>query len=231
MKPVIIIQNCGAESAGTIVDFLSQQSIGCRLIRTFAGDSLPPLEESGPLISLGCPESVTVYQNSDYLKRLYAHVSEAVRVKHAYLGICFGGQLLAQIMGANVGPNDVPKIGVYNVRLTDAGKSDPLWAGFPDRFPVFHWHADRFRVPFGHDLLVEGDDCKYQAFRSGNAVALQFHLEPTPDEVGQWCDVYAEELSAFGSDKETIINQIDPIAPELLRLNSLLLKNFLSLAK
>ncbi|MDF1544181.1 MAG: type 1 glutamine amidotransferase [bacterium] len=231
MKPVLILQNCEGETAGTIPGFLDENSIEFRTLKTFAAETLPELTDIGPIISLGCPVSLVDYRQHDYLRSLYSFVSKAVRTNHPYLGICFGGQLLAHILGANVGPSDNKEIGLYKVRLTESGKNDPLFENFPSDFPVFHWHADRFRIPFGSDLLVEGDDCKYQAFRRGCLAGVQFHLEPTAPEVSHWCDLYAEELAEIGKEKSVVVAEVEEAAREIKKLNDLLLDNFLKLPK
>ncbi|MCP4685867.1 MAG: type 1 glutamine amidotransferase, partial [bacterium] len=144
------------------------------------------------------------------------------------LGICLGGQMLAKVLGAQVQKNAVPEIGLYKTRLTEAGRGDSIFTGFEDEFEVFHWHNDTFKIPYGAALLAEGDTCRNQAFRMGNAVALQFHLEPRPEEIPIWCDEYADELSTDNKSKEDLIDAFTAQAGQLKDLNFRLLKNFLS---
>jgi GMP synthase (glutamine-hydrolysing) len=73
--------------------------------------------------------------------------------------------------------NKVKEIGAMPVTLTEDGAADPLFGGFDREFPVFQWHGDTFRIPFGATWLAQSSDCKNQAFRKGNLVGVQFHLE------------------------------------------------------
>jgi GMP synthase (glutamine-hydrolysing) len=144
-------------------------------------------------------------------------------------GICCGAQLLAQLLGARVGRCEQMEIGGYQVRLTPAGREDPLLDGFPPCFPVFHWHGDTFDVPDGAELLVEGELCRNQLFRRGNVVGVQFHLEVTCEEAETWADVYAGELAGAGKSKAQVSAECRERQPEMEVLAARLLGNFLEI--
>jgi GMP synthase-like glutamine amidotransferase len=230
MKPTLVIQNCPAESAGSIVDYLQTKQIPYQTVRTYDDETLPDPRTVGAVINLGCPLSVNNTFEVDYLTTLYKYVVELVRRDQPYLGVCFGGQLLARVLGADVKANKVKEIGTYSVQLTEQGIGDPLFIGFPNEFSVFHWHGDTFGIPFGSAHLVKGVDCVNQAFRKGRMVGVQFHLETIPNEVPVWCDEYKDEMIQFGQTKENILNQYSPKAPFLTNLNYQLLDNFYSLS-
>ncbi len=226
MKPVLIVQNCEFETAGTTVDYFRERNIPFTLVASYAHQPYPELLDISAMVVTGCPESVTRIDEIDYLRRLFRYVSAGVRQNIPFLGICFGGQLIAKVLGAEVNPNPVKEIGTYKVRLTEAGKNDSLLAGFEDIFDVFQWHGDTFKVPFGAKLLVEGDDCKNQAFRKGNLVGIQFHLETPLDETSVWCAQYAHELVEVGKTREQVIDGYRAIAAQTKDRNFRLLDNF-----
>ncbi len=92
--------------------------------------------------------------------------------------------------------NPVKEIGWFDIQLTDAGKSSPLFSGLPDTFKVFQWHGDRFDIPDGGLHLARSELCGNQAFLYDDcALALQFHVEiEGADNVESWCREYREEL-------------------------------------
>lgn len=229
VKPVCIIQNCEAETAGTVIDYLDARRRPCLIVPSYKTQIYPSLDMIDAIINLGCSISMTSYREHEFLKALYAFVAQVVRANKPYLGICFGAQMLAHVLGAKVTPNKVKEIGTYRVRLTPEGANDPLFACFNKTFEVFHWHGDTFSIPFGAQLLVEGDDCRNQAFRKGNLVGLQFHLEADPDEVPLWCDVYSSELEEVGKKKDDIVQQYRQVAETVRQLNFKFLDNFFQL--
>jgi GMP synthase (glutamine-hydrolysing) len=229
MKPVCIIQNCEVETAGTIFDYLDARRRPCLIVPTYKTQIYPSLDMIEAVINLGCPISMTSYREHEFLKGVYAFVAQVVRANKPYLGICFGAQMLAHVLGAKVAHNSVKEIGTYRVRLTPEGAKDSLLAGFNETFEVFHWHGDTFTVPFGAQLLVEGGDCRNQAFRKGNLVGLQFHLEADPNEVPLWCDVYSGELEEVGKKKEDIVQRYRQVADTVRQLNFKFLDNFFQL--
>jgi GMP synthase-like glutamine amidotransferase len=120
------------------------------------------------------------------------------------------------------------EIGAYPVRLTGAGQSDPIFNGFPSIFPVFHWHGDTFAIPPGARRLAMDRDCPNQAFRSGRAVGLQFHLEVTPAAARSWADAYKEELRSIGKSKTRLAAECREQETAMAHLARLLLDNFLA---
>lgn len=226
MKPILIVQNCEIETAGTILDYLNERELDYDIVHSYRGDKLPEVVDVDTVINLGCPCSITNYREQDFLKNLYAFVSEAVLFGRQYLGICFGAQMLAHVLGAKVAPNEVKEIGTYRVRLTPEGFMDPLFTDFDQTFDVFHWHSDTFNLPFGAQLLVEGADCRNQVFRKGNLLGLQFHFEANLADVSCWCDAYKTELREVRKTKGEIMAQYRKVSESMQRLNFKLLDNF-----
>jgi len=227
MKPVCIIQNCTLESAGHLADYLNDKSIPYNVVRNHDGEALPDVADLEAAVVLGTPISVLGYQQYDYLKRLFAFMAAAARRDLPLLSICGGGQLLARVLGADVIKSPVREIGVYTVTLTDEGVKDRLFSGLPREIEVFHWHADAFQIPFGATLLATGENCRNQAFRKGNLVAILFHIEPRADDIPLWCDEYVAELEEEGLTKEAIVTACHARANQMKQLSFALTNNLL----
>jgi GMP synthase-like glutamine amidotransferase len=97
----------------------------------------------------------------------------------ALLGVCFGGQLLAQTFGGSVARAGVPEIGWYDV---ETDKPDLVPGG-----PWFQWHFDRWTLPPGATEIARTANAS-QAFVLGRALALQFHPEIDLKLLDIWLD-------------------------------------------
>jgi len=97
----------------------------------------------------------------------------------ALLGVCFGGQLLAQAFGGSVARAGVPEIGWYDV---ETDNPDLVPGG-----PWFQWHFDRWTLPPGATEIARTANAS-QAFVLGRALALQFHPEIDLKLLDIWLD-------------------------------------------
>jgi len=95
------------------------------------------------------------------------------------LGICFGAQALARVLGGTVGRAPRSERGFVTL-----GSSDP------DLVPRGAWmqfHDDMFTLP-ADARQVSRNEVGLQAFTCGPHVAVQFHPEITPDAFAAWVD-------------------------------------------
>jgi GMP synthase-like glutamine amidotransferase len=227
VKPICIVQNWAPESPGNLADYLKDKSIPYNVVRSYKGEALPEMSSLEAAIVLGSPTSFRDYKQHDYLKRLFTFVAEAVRANLPLLAICFGSQMLARVLGAEVVRNDVREMGIYKIGLTEEGQRDRLFAGLGSELQVFPWNTDTFKVTCGATLLATGDTCTNQAFRKNNAVGILFHPEPRTDEIPLWCDAHPEELIEEGLTKDEIVAGYNVKAEQMKQLSYRLMQNFL----
>ncbi len=95
-------------------------------------------------------------------------VREAHAADIAMLGVCFGGQLIAEALGGSVEKAPTPEIGWYRI---EPFNDVPIGPG-----PWFQWHEDRFHPPPDAEVLAINES-GVQLFRIGRAVGTQFHPE------------------------------------------------------
>lgn len=106
------------------------------------------------------------------------------------LGVCFGGQLLAQTHGGTVARSTAPEIGWYRVDSDDAGLVAPG--------PWFEWHFDRFTVPPGATEVARNPQAP-QAFVLRRNLGLQFHPEVDDALLEMWiADGGEDDLAKVG---------------------------------
>ncbi|MCX6558833.1 MAG: type 1 glutamine amidotransferase [Candidatus Aminicenantes bacterium] len=225
---VLILQNCSTEGIGLYETRLQELGIVHHTLHPYAGESFPPLDRYNAIIVGGTPVSVNQIGSHHFLLKEGRFLKRALNRGKHILGICFGAQLLARLLGAVVTRNPVMEIGAYPVRLTSAGRNDPLFKGFPQTFPVFHWHGDTFAIPAQGRRLAMDRDCPNQAFRLGRAVGLQFHLEITPAEAKHWAGAYKDELGSVGKNAPQLASECRTHKAMMASLAGLLLDNFLA---
>ncbi|MGD9620904.1 MAG: type 1 glutamine amidotransferase [Mycolicibacterium sp.] len=122
----------------------------------------------------------------------------------ALLGVCFGGQLLAQTFGGSVARSPRPEIGWCEVT---SDRSDIVPGG-----PWFQWHFDRWSLPPGATELARTADSS-QAFVLGRALALQFHPEVDTELLKVWlaADSNGEALQA-GITHDELLTRTEELA-------------------
>ena len=119
-------------------------------------------------------------------------VREAIDQGVAVLGVCLGAQLIADVMGARIFPNEFKEVGWLPIEAVDGGEDS---FAFPERMMAFHWHGDTFDLPDGALRLARSEACDNQAFQFGrNVIGIQFHLEATPESVSLLLEHCGAEL-------------------------------------
>jgi GMP synthase-like glutamine amidotransferase len=224
---ILALQNCAVEGFGRFQRVLDERGVSLSVVRPYLGDELPDLSAFDAVLVGGTPASALDIRDHAFLRTEAELLRRAVHTQVPCVGICFGAQILALLLGASVSRAPAMEIGTYPVDLTVAGSRDPLLAGFPERFPVFQWHADTFSIPPGGDLLAAGSPCPNQMFRHRGVVGVLFHLEFGPDDVSAFAEAYRDELAAFGRTGRELQEQLAPHVEGMARLADLFVANLL----
>jgi len=223
MLKVLIITHVASEGPGTIGQYLKGIGADVVAVNLQNGGRLPA-SVSGvqAIVTMGGPMNVDETHRFPYLDDEKRLLRDAVACGVPVLGVCLGAQLLARACGSSVYKASAPEIGWYDVALTRRGRADPLLAGVDGKLRVLQWHEDTFDVPDGGTLLVEGMDCRNQAFRVGNAYGLQFHVEVTREMLIDW----------FGSfpERTDLIAEFCTVEPKLHVQAKQIFRNFVRLA-
>lgn len=190
---ILIVENDPRCPAGLYGKLLRDWRVSHGVWRPYAGETAPPLRRASGVIILGGTLGVFDQSTHPFLARVKAFIHEVLAENLPCLGICLGGQLLAEALGAEVRSGHAGEKGCHTLNLSAAGRKDPLFAGLPDNFPVFHWHNDSFDVPDGAALLASTPDCPAQAIRYGKAWGVQFHPEIDGTIMRDWCEKALDE--------------------------------------
>lgn len=154
----------------------------------------PALDGIGGAVVFGSTFNVGHAEEQPFIKETADLIREALDRRIPFLGVCFGGQLLAWALDAEVGEGPVREIGFEPIHPTVEAGRDRLFSHFADGDVAFQWHMDAFELPVDATLLATGDRVRNQAFRVGDrAWGTQFHLEVNRAELDFWLEEFAKE--------------------------------------
>jgi GMP synthase-like glutamine amidotransferase len=194
MNPVLIFRHVACEGPGYLAEFLARHSVPFELVPIDEGAPVPrALGRVSGLVFMGGPMSVN--DDLPWIGDELALVRRAAEANLPVLGHCLGGQLISRAMGGSVDPNSRREIGWFPVERQDSAAASEWLGHLPSHFPVFHWHGETFSIPDGAKLILRSAACAHQAFVLDKILALQCHVEMTPEMVTEWAQRYADELS------------------------------------
>lgn len=205
---VHFLEHAPHERPGSILEWADERGYEISGSRLFLDEPLPKHQYFQMLIALGGPMSVRDAGNHPWLKEEKHFIEKAIEQGMPVLGICFGAQLIADVLGAEVSPMIHKEIGWHEVITTPEAHKHSLSATFPERFTTFHWHGETFSIPSGAVNLGRSAACMHQGFTLGDRVAaLQFHPEITPRLAESFIREGAHELhpAPFIQDPQTIL--------------------------
>jgi len=155
---------------------------------------LPDPGDYARVIVIGGPMSVWETQRYPWLSDEKSYIADLTGAGIPVLGICLGAQLLAEHLGARVGPGPHKEIGWFTVSGHETARRTWLGDALPERFRSFFWHGDFFDLPGGAVAVAGTDAHGTQGFVHGTSLALQFHLEVTPAWTSRLVERDAHEL-------------------------------------
>ncbi|MHC1697675.1 MAG: type 1 glutamine amidotransferase [Geobacteraceae bacterium] len=221
-----LIQNDQDVPSGNFLDWLREYDLPTRIVRPFSGEDLPSLTDSSALIVLGGAMGVHDSSRYPHLLTVRSYMQQAAQRNVPLLGICLGGQLLADVLGAPVHSQRNGEMGLHSVEVLGPGCSDPLFYEIPENFTTFQWHNDSFEIPVGAVCLASSANCAHQAFRYGlSQYGLQFHPEVTRSIISSWI-----ESSDSADDPSWILDDFICKEEEYTAVSRKLLENFLRIA-
>ena len=202
MLNICILQHVPFESAGTILPYFEGKGHQVWVVHCYKPHQLPLVENLDLLVIMGGPMSVHDIKKYSYLVNVKEFIKESIRQNKWVLGICLGAQLVAEALGAEVGPNRTKEIGWYPVWQTPTASRSWLADVLPWQFTCLHWHGDTFEIPEGAVHVAGSHVCENQAFVwNGRVIGLQFHLEFTPESTQKLIDRSRRELAERDGDK------------------------------
>ncbi len=197
MKPVAIFRHTAIEGAAYFATFLEAHSIPLSYVAIDRGDAVPGSSEAySGLCFMGGPMSVN--DPLPWIAEECALIRDAVARNIPVIGHCLGGQLMSKALGGQVTRNPVKEIGWGSAR-SDDNVLARHWLGeqSSNEATVFQWHGETFSIPPGATRILTNDFCNSQIFVMGPHLAMQCHVEMTPEMIARWCKSWPDEVSGL----------------------------------
>lgn len=127
-----------------------------------------------------------------------------------------GHQLLAETLGAGIGPNFCHSIGFIDGHLTVEGRKHPIFQGVDATPPLFKWHGYAVipPVPTHLQILATSTECQVEAFSVDgrpHIVGVQFdNHAAAPGDVQDWLkkdSTWLRSVAGKNFDPKQIIMQ------------------------
>ena len=189
MKPVLIRQHVESAPPGVLAEWLDARGIPYVVDCSWLGGPLPDPVDFAFVVSLGHTSGPHDTHDPAVVAELEL-LREAVARDVPVLGLCFGGEALAAVLGAEVERSPLPELGWREIESDDP---DTIPAG-----PWLEWHFERFGTPPGATEVAR-TGAATQAFRLGRHLGLQFHPEATVEIVAGWAQHDGVEVSLEAS--------------------------------
>jgi GMP synthase-like glutamine amidotransferase len=214
----VILQHEDPTPPGLVTEWLDAHEASVETLRIDLDDREVDVADYDLIVSLGS-EFAAFDDSRPFVPREAELMRRAVDADVPVLGLCFGGQMLARVLGAEVFRSSESEIGWLPVRSRDPQ--------LVPEGPWFQWHFDVFTAPPGASVIAETDVCP-QAFVAGRNLGLQFHPEVTPEIMDDWVRVYRHELDADGVDPDALLEETHRRARDSRRMSWQLLERYLS---
>lgn len=198
-KPVLLILHQRHSVPGHIGRTLALQGHELDIRRPRYGDRLPQsLADHDGLVIFGGPMSAN--DPDDYIKVETDYIGVALRENAPFLGVCLGGQMLANHLGGRVYLDDEGRVEIGYHPIDPNSDTGVYGEGaWPDT--VYQWHKEGFDLTRDCVPLASGGSVfPNQAYRYGEtAVGIQFHPEISYAMVSRWSGYNLERLKLPGA--------------------------------
>ena len=174
----VILQHEIETPPGSVTEWLTANKMDYKICKMFNGDPLPQLLDFSNLVICGGSMNVDEELKFPWMTTEKKLIKEAIAARKKVLGLCLGSQLIAEVLGASVGPMKQTESGWQRVRILP----NEIAGTQSKKISVFQWHSYCFGAVPGAKEFATNETWKHQAYTyQDNVMAFQFHPETTAE--------------------------------------------------
>src|SRR5205085_1078742 len=138
MKPILFVRADPFETFGVAPGAVASAGGEVLVWEAISNEPAPPLSGCAGIVTFGSTYNVEHADEQPFISQIGALARDAVSAGVPFLGSCFGAQLLAWTLGAEVKKSDVREVGFEPIRPLEAAKEDRLTAHLRDADSAEH---------------------------------------------------------------------------------------------
>jgi GMP synthase-like glutamine amidotransferase len=174
-RRLLVVEHGAHAPAGLLADWAAARSMRTQTVALHAGQPLPAGPDCDAAVVLG--SELTAYDDTlPWLAAELAFIERMLAASVPLLGICFGAQALARVLGARLYRLAKPEMGWARLTSRSPGVAEGPWLA---------WHRDAFDLPHGATEIA-ANEVGVQGFSYGPHTGLQFHPEATRPIAESW---------------------------------------------
>ncbi len=167
----IAVLNAAHEDRNTTRNFRRELDASLSEFDVTSGETPDSFEFDGAVVT-GSRSSV--YWDEDWIQPTKAWVSDAIDRGIPFLGVCWGHQLLADVLGGTVEDMGAYEVGYSSIEQVGESR---LFDGIDTEFTAFTSHSDEVStLPPGSEPLATNEYSNH-GFRKDRVFGVQFHPE------------------------------------------------------
>lgn len=150
---------------------------------------------------------MSVNDSLPWIESVCALIRDAVARDIPVIGHCLGGQLISKALDGTITRSPFKEIGWGTVNAEDNDVARHWIADSLSKTgaaTVFQWHGETFSLPSGAQRILSNGYCANQAFALGPHLAMQCHVEMTPEMIAEWCNSWSAETQNLAPLPESV---------------------------
>lgn len=213
MRIVVLLNDPGVPP-GRLATEADRRGHTLVVVRMYDGEPIPDRSSFDAVVALGGEMGAYETEEFPFLEVEKEFLASVVGAGTPTLGLCLGGQLLADALGGEAFLADKPEVAFEPIEIV--ADDDAVATALSGRNVVL-FHRDTWTAPAGA-VAVARSSLFEQMFRFGSALAVQAHPEVTQSVFATWASEGKgpEVIEQAGVDRDALMARVAGSEQEMI---------------